>query len=163
MTIITFDCRNSQKVANNVSVPDQGATFNDAAQKARWFLLPLEAKNQMVKTGWSKLKKASADKLNIRTAAGGSTVPETTKQQKKKKYGDDEVGNEAPLVEGHMVLGTLAGGKIPSMQTTHDETNVRKINKAEWLTRQFSSDVNDGKFIHILIYVHQSAKDNFNM
>ena len=133
-------------------VPDQGAALNDEAQKIRWFLLPTEAQKQLSGSTWSKLKKATGDKLNIKASSGEvSSVPlqkpKKGKADKKeqKSVAATELVNEVTSNDCHNLFGTLAGDAILPIPTLEHDTR-RKRSKATWLTRQATEESDIGKY-----------------
>ena len=136
-------------------VPDQGSAFNEAAQKARWFLLPSEAKNQLVNPTWSKLKKSSNDKLNIRGSSGEASGPNTQAQKTKKAKGDTKSEKNMTILNGHddtpnqtnghNPFGTLTGDNIPPIPDQADNAG-RRMSRAAWLTRQFTIEKDSGSY-----------------
>ena len=135
-----------------MTVPDQGATFSDEAQKVRWFLLPTEAQKQLSGSTWSKLKKASGDKLNIKASSGEVSPaplqkPKKSKADKKEQKSVDvmEVENEVTSNDCHNPFGSLAGDAILPIPTLGHDTRRRR-SKAAWLTRQATEESDIGRY-----------------
>ena len=137
--------RNAKKVASNLSVPDQESAFNADAQKIRWFLLPTEAQKQLCGSTWSKMKKVSSDRLNIR-ASSGETPPHPQlkpKKGKKDKKEDKiefaETEDETKATDCYNPFGSLAGETILPIPGLGDNRKRRR-SKAGWLTRQATEE-----------------------
>ena len=151
--------RNAKKVAGNLSVPDQGSAFTEEAQKVRWFLLPTEAQKQISGSTWSKLKKASSDKLTIR-ASSAEISPKP-----KKSVTIMDTDDESNTTDNYSPFGTLAGDPILPIPTLGDR---RKRSRARWLTRQ-STEESDacGKLMlvepNILNFYCLIIKDSFTI
>ena len=134
-------------------VPDQGSAFNEAAQKARWFLLPTEAQKQLNGSTWSKLKKASTDKLNIRASSGeASPLPSQISKPKKGK-GDKKEEKAVTIIDTddeikpndcYNPFGTLTGDTILPILTLGGGKR-RRGSRAAWLTRQAANESDLGK------------------
>ena len=145
--------RNAKKVGINLTVPDQGSSFSDSAQKVRWFLLPTEAQKQLSGSSWPKLKKVSADKLNIK--ASSAEVPSLPLQKAKKAKGNKKDEKTVPPIEVETEpntndydnpFGTLSGDTILPIPTLANNTGRRR-SKAAWLTRQATEESDIGKYV----------------
>ena len=137
--------RNAKKVASNLPVPDQESAFNSDAQRVRWFLLPTEAQKQLCGSSWSKMKKISVNKLDIRASSGETPPPPQPKPKKgkkdKKEDKTDEPETEVETKEPdcYNPFGSLAGDKISPIPALGD-TSRRGRSKASWLTRHITEE-----------------------
>ena len=132
-------------MATNLSVPDQESAFNSDAQKIRWFLLPTEAQKQLCGSSWSKLKKVSGDRLNLR-ASSIETPPipqpkskKGKRDKKEEKAVEPETEVEPKEPDCYNPFGSLAGDKITAIPSLGDNTKRRR-SKASWLTRQATEE-----------------------
>ena len=139
-------------MATNLIVPDQGSTFNEAAQKVRWFLLPTEAQKQLSGSTWSKLKKITVDKLSIRASAveSSSPLPKPKKSKANKKEENNiivpEPTDETTCHDCYNAFGTLAGDDILPVPTLSNDKRRRR-SKAAWLTRQATEESDTGRIL----------------
>ena len=59
-------CRDAEKVARELHVPDQASHQPEQWQRLRWFLLPLEAKHILEKLGKYSAAPKCGNRINIR-------------------------------------------------------------------------------------------------